>query len=66
MQEELDYYELKNLQVPLEERCQGEKEEWYFRDSSWYMRGVDGYDRYGCNAGAWYLSVADTIPKKEG
>jgi hypothetical protein len=39
MQEELDYYALKNLQVPPEERCQGEKEEWYFRDSSWYMRG---------------------------
>jgi hypothetical protein len=22
---------------------------WYFHDSSWYMRGVNGYDGQGCN-----------------
>jgi hypothetical protein len=34
-----------------EERYQQLKEEWYFHDSSWYMRHDNGYDGYGCNNG---------------
>ncbi len=50
-QEELDYYKRKNLETSPEERYQGLKKEWYFHDSSWYMRHDNGYDGYGCNNG---------------
>jgi hypothetical protein len=32
-----------------EERYQMWREEWFFHPSSWYWRGVDGYDGRGCN-----------------
>jgi hypothetical protein len=28
-----------------------EKQHWYWHESSWYWRGVNGYDGYGCNNG---------------
>ncbi len=50
-QEELDYYKRKNLETTPEQRYQDKKKHWYFHESSWYMRGVNGYDGYGCNNG---------------
>lgn len=50
-QEEIEYYKRKNLQRSPEERYQDSKRCWYFHKSSWYMRGVDGYDGKGCNNG---------------
>jgi uncharacterized protein YheU (UPF0270 family) len=48
-QEELDYYKRKWLETSLEERYLTLKKEWYFHESSWYMRRTNGYDGYGCN-----------------
>lgn len=48
-QEEIDYYKKKRLQVSPEERYQEKKKHWYFHESSWYMRGLNAYDGYGCN-----------------
>jgi hypothetical protein len=50
-QEELDYYMKKNLEVPPEQRYQKQKEHWYFHKSSWYYRGLERDDGYGCNNG---------------
>jgi hypothetical protein len=49
--EEVDYYKRKKLEVPPERRYHHKKEHWYFHETSWYMRGVNGYDGYGCNNG---------------
>jgi hypothetical protein len=38
-------------QMTLEERYQKMKEVGYFHESSWSMRHVNGYDRYGCTNG---------------
>ena len=51
-QDELDYYLKMRLRIPPEQRYQSQKREWYFHESSWYMRGVvSGYDGKGCNNG---------------
>jgi hypothetical protein len=49
-QKELDYYKRKSLEVSPEQRYQDKKEHWYFHESSWYMRGANGYDEQGCNS----------------
>jgi hypothetical protein len=50
-QDELDYALKRNLRIPPEKRYQCEKEQWYWHELSWYWRGVNGYDGYGCNNG---------------
>jgi hypothetical protein len=50
-QDELDYSLKRNLRMPPEERYQCKKQHWYWHESSWYWRGVNGYDGYGCNNG---------------
>ena len=47
MQEELDYYKRKNLEIPAE-GIKIKRNTGIFM-TSWYMRGVNGYDEYGCN-----------------
>ena len=46
-QDGLDY----GLKRKPEERYQRQKQHWYWHESSWYWRGVNGYDVYGCNDG---------------
>lgn len=41
--------EVQKEKTPEEELYQAFKKEWYFHDSSWYMRNANGYDGYGCN-----------------
>lgn len=44
------YYKPNKLRKPsAEERYQMFKENWFFHDSSWYMRGLEAYDGHGCN-----------------
>jgi hypothetical protein len=50
-QDELDYALKRKLRVPPEQRYQREKAHWYWHESSWYWRGVNGYDGHGCNDG---------------
>jgi hypothetical protein len=49
-QEEYDYDLKQALLVSPEDRYQDRKEQWYFHDSSYYMRGVGGYDGHGCTS----------------
>jgi hypothetical protein len=47
--EEEDYYRQKRREYDPAQRYQDEKEEPLFHDSSWDVRGLDGYDGQGCN-----------------
>jgi hypothetical protein len=48
IQEELDFALKRKLWPSPEQRYQHEKS-WLFHESSWYVRGLDGYDGQGCN-----------------
>lgn len=51
-QEEEDYYREKRRKEDPAKRYQRLKKEWYFHESSGYMRGVkNGYDGQGCHDG---------------
>jgi hypothetical protein len=63
-EEELDYYKRKNLEVPPEQRYKDKKEHWYFHQSSWYMRGANGYDGYGCNQFSGCISDCRYYPEE--
>ena len=45
-----------------EARYQREKEQWFFHESSWYMRHDNGYDGQGCNNGE-YIGECRHYPK---
>ena len=50
-QDELDYSLKRKLRVTPEARYQREKRNQYWHESSYYNRGLEAYDGYGCYNG---------------
>ena len=48
-QDELDFNLKRKLRISPEQRYQQKKENWLFHDSSYYARGLEAYDGFGCN-----------------
>ena len=48
-QDELDFSLKRKLRISPEQRYQQKKENWLFHDSSYYARGLEAYDGFGCN-----------------
>jgi len=49
--EEYEYGLRQIVQISPEDRYQDKKQQWFFHESSYYMRGLGGYDGYGCYNG---------------
>jgi hypothetical protein len=53
-QEEIEYYAQKRAEAGPDQLFREEKENWFFHDSSYYMRNEEGgYDGRGCYNGIW-------------
>jgi hypothetical protein len=68
-QEEIDYYAKQRAEEPPAQKFAREKAEWFFHDSSCYMRDLEQYDGVGCYNGIcvpqcdYYIAAIDEEPR---